>query len=538
MAKIAVLGTFDTKGPALQFLAERIQAHGHTPLILDVGVGRTTGPFPPELSKAQILEITGINLMSPFANRNDAIAAMSEACRKILLHLHREKKILGVISAGGESGTSIATAGLRALPLSFPKVMVSSLAGAKNSAYVGQRDIILFPSLTAIGELNRFLRKSLSLAAGAISGMVRFAINTEVGDKPLVLVSRHPQINACADRATAIIAGAGYEVISFEADGGGGKSIESIAESGLAAGVLDLCLREISDTLVPGGQHSAGPDRLESAARTGLPTVLAPGCVDLVTLPEDPKTLAPYRERTFQKLSTDRRLMRTSSEEAQTIGRHIAEKANLSLGPVTVLFPLRGTSTLSCPSKPFHDPEADRALFKSLKDHLRRGIQLRELKATINDLPFAEACARALLSNIKAKARTQENLQKVEFFESESEEFLREMAARMETEVFLPGDYIIRQDEVGESMYFIDSGTAEVLIHGKRVAKLGSGAPFGEMALVSGERRVASVRALEYCSVHRLSKEDFDLLRKLNPGFDQRVHAIVKQRTLANLRLG
>lgn len=538
MAKIAVLGTFDTKGPALQFLADQIEAQGHSPFLIDVGIGRAAGPRPPDLSKAQLLEITDINLMVPFSNRSDAIAAMSEASRKVLLHLHREKKILGVIAIGGESGTSIATAGLRALPLSFPKAMVSSVVGARNSEYIGRRDIILFPSVTAISGLNRFLKNSLSLAAGAICGVVRFAIDTEVGDKPLVLVSRHNQISAGVDRAIAIIEGAGYEVLPFEANGEGGQCIESIAESGLADGVLDLCLREVTDALIPGGQFSAGPHRLEAAARNGVPTVLAPGCTDMVTLREDPKALAPLRERTFQKLNSEMRLMRTNAEESLTIGRHIAEKANLSLGPVTVLIPLRGTSALSCPGKPFHDPGADRSLFKSLKDHLRRGIQLRELKATINDLPFAEACARSLLGNIKARARNHENLKKVEFFECESEEFLREMAARLETEVFLPNDYIIRQDDIGESMYFIDSGSAEVLLNGKRIAKLGSGAPFGEMALISGERRVASVRALEYCSVHRLSKEDFDLLRKLNPGFDQRVHAIIKQRTLANLRFG
>jgi uncharacterized protein (UPF0261 family) len=539
MAKIAVLGTLDTKGAALDFLTQSIRSLGHTPVLIDVGTGKPASRIPADIPKARLLELTGVDLLQPFPHRAAALAAMSEAARKILGHLHEEGKIAGVIALGGLAGTSIVSAGLRALPLGFPKLLVSSVLGANNDAYVDRQDIVLFPSLTALGELNRFLRKNLASAAGAICGIVQFAINTRIDphEKPLVLVSTHPQISAAVDRATSIIEGAGYEVLHLEANGQGGRALEAILSSGLAQGVLDMCLREISDEVIPGGSFSAGPSRLEAAARNAIPTVLVPGCAEILTLAEDPKALAPLRERTFHKYNAQFRYMRADNAECETIGLHIAQKANLSLGPVTVLLPLRGNSGLSLPGKPFHDPAADRALFKSIKDHLRRGIQLLELKATIHDTPFADACARALLGNIKAKARTHENLQKVEFFETESEEFLREMAAHMETQTFLPGDYIIREEEVGESMYFMDAGAAEVLLHGKRIAKLGSGAPFGEMALVSGAPRVASVRALEYCDVHRLSKEDFDHFRKLNPAFDRRVQAIIKQRTLANLQL-
>jgi uncharacterized protein (UPF0261 family) len=533
MATIAVLGTLDTKGAEHQFVADHIKRRGHHPLLIDVGWGATP-QVTPTISRQSVLEIAGLDPAAVYPDRDSAVAAMSHAAGQILLKLLGERKIQGVISIGGIQGTAIATGGMRALPVGIPKVMVSSLSDESASQFVGYRDIVMFPSVANVSGLNRLLRPILAQAAGAVCGMVEFSANINPGDKPLVVASVLSHCSTGVERAVAMIEGAGYEVLQIQADGIGGHSLESIVDSSLAAGVLDMTLREWTDEIV-GGEFSAGPHRLEAAALTGIPAVIVPGCVDIATIQENPERLATLRERTFHKFKDKMRLMRTSSEECARIGKQIAEKLNLSTSPVTVLLPIRGLSALSAPGKPFHDPEADQALFKAIKSNLRKGIQVRELKATINDNPFAEACARALLGNIKGKARDHENLKKVEFFERESEGFLRELARRLETEVFLPGDYIIRQEEIGECMYFLANGTAEVLIGGNRIAKLGSGAPFGEMALVSGERRNASVRALDYCDVHRLGKEDFDLLRSIHPEFDFRVKMVVKQRIMSNL---
>ncbi len=127
-----------------------------------------------------------------------------------------------------------------------------------------------------------------------------------------------------------------------------------------------------------------------------------------------------------------------------------------------------------------------------------------------------------------------EILQKVEFFKNANEIFIREIVNMMRTEVFLPDDYIIRQGEHGDCMYFLSSGTAEVLVNGNPVAKLGSGSPFGEMALVSGDKRTASIKAVDYCDVYKLQKDSFDQLRARYPEFDARVVAVMEQRAQAN----
>ena len=96
--------------------------------------------------------------------------------------------------------------------------------------------------------------------------------------------------------------------------------------------------------------------------------------------------------------------MRTTPEENSELGRILAGKLNLSTGPITVLLPLRGGSVIGAPGGAFHWPEADRALYDSLRSHLRPDIRVLELDNAINDPPFAEACANELLRFFPAHA--------------------------------------------------------------------------------------------------------------------------------------
>ena len=94
-------------------------------------------------------------------------------------------------------------------------------------------------------------------------------------------------------------------------------------------------------------------------------------------------------------------LMRTTPEENRELGRILAEKLNLSVGPVTVLIPTKGLSVIDSPGGPFWWPEANQALFDALKENLRDDIPVIEMDANINDAQFAKACAETLLENVK-----------------------------------------------------------------------------------------------------------------------------------------
>src|SRR6185369_1582685 len=253
----------------------------------------------------------------------------------------------------------------------------------------------MFPSIVDVAGLNRISRQILTRAAGAICGMVE-ARPPAAADKPIIVASQFGNTTACVNHARQILEAAGYEVLVFHATGTGGRTMESIIESGLVAGVLDITTTEWADELV-GGFLTAGPTRLEAAAKTATPAIVAPGCLDMVNFWGPDSVPAKLNGRNFYQHNPQVTLMRTTPEECAELGRILAEKINLSKAPVTVLLPLQGISVISAPGQKFYDATADRALFAALKSALRRDIEVQELDCAINDPPFAEACARALL---------------------------------------------------------------------------------------------------------------------------------------------
>ena len=399
MAIIAILGTMDTKGEEHAFVADQIKQRGHRVLVIDVGALEPP-KLQPDITREEIARAAGVELAALVARRDRgaAVAAMSRGAPVILSRLAAEKKIDGVISLGGGGGTAIATAAMRALPIGFPKLMVSTLASGQTAQYVGAKDIVMFPSIVDVAGLNRISRQILTRAAGAICGMVE-AQPPAATDKPIIVASQFGNTTDCVNHARQILEAAGYEVLVFHATGVGGRTMESIIESGMVAGVLDITTTEWADELV-GGVLGAGPTRLEAAARAGIPAIVTPGCLDMVNFHSPDTVPAKFAGRNFYPHNPQVTLMRTTPDECARLGQVIAEKLNLSKGPVTVLLPKRAISVISAPGQKFHDPAADRALFDALKAALRQDISVLEMDCAINDPAFAEACARTLLQNM------------------------------------------------------------------------------------------------------------------------------------------
>jgi uncharacterized protein (UPF0261 family) len=399
MPSIAVLGTLDTKGDEHAFVADLIRQRGHVPLLIDVGTEKPP-TVAPDVTREEVARIAGLDLAALVArhDRGECVAAMGEAAAKVLAHLAAQGRIEGVISLGGGGGTSIATAGMRALPLGFPKVMVSTLVAGNCAPYVGSKDIAMFPAVVDVQGLNRISRTILSRAAGAICGMVETA-PPAAADKPVIVASMFGNTTTCVGLAAKQLEAAGYEVLVFHATGAGGRTMESLVESGMVAGVLDVTTTEWADELV-GGVLGAGSTRLEASGKTGTPAIVAPGCLDMVNFGARETVPAKFAGRTFYQHNPQVTLMRTTPEECAELGRILAEKVNAYRGPVTVLLPLRAISVISAAGQPFHLPEADAALFGAIKQHLRPGIPLVEFDCEINDPAFAEACARTLLGQL------------------------------------------------------------------------------------------------------------------------------------------
>ena len=403
MKTIAVLGTLDTKGMEHAFLADCIRARGLQALLIDVG-GQGEPQCRADITREEVAAAGGVDLpdLRAKADRGAMVEAMAGAAPALLARLAGEGRIHGVISLGGTGGTAIGTAAMRALPIGFPKVMVSTVAAGNVAPYLGVKDIVMVPSIVDVAGLNRFSRGVFRRAAGAICGMVEAndGVREETEAKPLIVASMFGNTTTCVERARKAMEAAGYEVLVFHAVGSGGRTMESLIESGVVAGVLDITTTEWADELV-GGVLNAGPTRLEAAARAGVPAIITPGCLDMVNFGAPETIPAKFAGRTFYKHNPQVTLMRTNVNESAELGQILAEKANLSVGPVTVLMPLKGISVISQEGKAFYDPAADDALFGALRKNLRRDIPVVELECDINAPEFADACVAALLGHLK-----------------------------------------------------------------------------------------------------------------------------------------
>ena len=401
MAKtVALLGALDTKGTEYGFVKQCIESRGHRTLLIDVGVLGPPG-VPPDVPRREVAAAAGVDFDELVArqDRGEAVAAMARGAEALVPKLYAEGRFDGIMALGGGGGTSVACAAMRTLPLGVPKVMVSTVAGTDVSGYVGVKDIVMIPSIVDVSGINRISREIFARAAGAVCGM----LETEVppgDDKPLVAASMFGNTTACVEAAKAIVEAAGYEVLVFHATGTGGRTMESLIEAGRIAGVLDITTTEWADELV-GGVLGAGQTRLEAAARSGVPAVVTPACLDMVNFWAPQTVPQKFRDRKFYQHNPNITLMRTTPDECRRLGQILAEKLNLSTGPVSVLIPLRGLSVIDAPGGPFWWPEADRALFDALKAGLRPEIPVIEMDSNVNDPEFAQRAAESLLESLK-----------------------------------------------------------------------------------------------------------------------------------------
>jgi uncharacterized protein (UPF0261 family) len=402
---VLLIGTLDTKGVEYQFVRDLLREAGVATLVLDAGVLHPP-VFTPDIPREEVYAAAGTTFeeVRRAGDRGQAIATAARGATMIALGLHAKGQLDGVLGLGGSAGTTIATTAMRGLPFGMPKLMVSTLASGQVKPYVGVRDILMMPSVVDISGINRVSRVVLTNAAHAMIGMVKHsAISTQRSaqeDKPLVGATMFGVTTPCVETARRETERAGFEVLVFHATGTGGMTLESFLADGLLAGVLDITTTELADELV-GGILSAGRDRLTAAGLRGVPQVISVGALDMVNFGPPETVPEKFRARRFYQHNPTVTLMRTTPEENDALGKEIAHKASAARGPTAVLVPLRGVSALDAEGKAFWWPEADSALFQSLRNWMSPHVRLIELDLHINDPAFGETAARTLLEMMR-----------------------------------------------------------------------------------------------------------------------------------------
>jgi uncharacterized protein (UPF0261 family) len=398
---VVIVGSLDTKGEEFAFVKDLIEKQGLKTLVVDFGVmGEPL--FEPDVKREEVAEAGGGNLgyLASGKHKDEAMQTMATGLAVVVRRLYDEGKLDGIIGMGGGGGTSIATTGMRTLPVGVPKVMVSTIGGGDVSAYAGTRDITFMPSIVDVAGINSISRWIYANAAGAIAGMVKMEAPAPKEEKPLITASMFGNTTPAVDRARGILEKHGYEVLVFHATGTGGRTMESLITDGHIVGSLDITTTELADE-VCGGVLSAGPERGMAASRAGIPAVIVPGCVDMANFWAIETVPEKYRDRNLYQWNPNITLLRTNVEENTRIGEMIAAAANAATAPVTIVLPLKGVSMLDSEGGDFWDPEADQACYDAIKQNIKSGIPVIEMDHNINDPEFADKTAETLLDMLK-----------------------------------------------------------------------------------------------------------------------------------------
>ena len=374
---LVLVGTLDTKGHELEYMRDRVREAGAEVVLVDVGV-LGEPQVTADVSREEVAEAAGADhgALVAEADRGHAVEVMGRGAGAVLGRLFEEGRLQGAAAVGGSGNSSIAAAAIRDLPVGVPKLIVSTLASGDTRPYVGAKDVTMMYSVVDIAGINQISARILANAAGAIAGMAKASAPAAREARPLVGATMFGVTTPAVTRARERLEELGYEVLVFHATGTGGQSMEA---------------------LVVGGVLSAGPDRLEAAGAAGVPQVVSLGALDMVNF--GPKDTVPERfaERNLYVHNPTVTLMRTTAEENAELGRRIAEKLNRAGSPTVLFVPLGGVSAIDVDGQPFHDPQADAALFDALREHLDRDrVEVREIDAQVNDPAFATAMADRL----------------------------------------------------------------------------------------------------------------------------------------------
>ncbi len=370
-----------------------MSAIGLAPILMDIS-GRGSDIAEIDIPAALVAESGGGNFeeIQISRDRTRITNIMMAGGSRLAAELLTQGKLDGVIALGGSTGSLMASEVMRSLPFGIPKVMISSTAALPglSTRYIGTGDIALFHSVVEISGLPDLLKNVMDRAAYALAGMVSDDITSPktAKGKAIALTMLGP-CEKCASAVRVALEAKGYQIIGFSAAGIGDRAMEDMIAEGFFQGVIDLAPGGVGEHLF-GFMRDAGPNRLETAGKLGLPQIISTGSVNHMT-PSRSKYKPEYHERRKFDLDKLRTWIRLSPDELKKVAGVFADKLNQAKGPITVMIPLNGWSAADLPGNDTHDPAEDRIFTEVLRKKIKPEIQIVEVDANMEDPEFAKA---------------------------------------------------------------------------------------------------------------------------------------------------
>ena len=408
---IVIVCNLDTRGEDIVFVKQLIADRGHDAILLDFSMEEPP-PFPGDIRTEEVAARGGLAIeVVREKYRSDRDAATDNQIRgaaAIVDDLVKQGRVHGIIGIGGGTATLVATSIMKRLPFGMPKLMASPMAAhpAYIDKYVGTRDITMHHTVLDIVKMNPLLKAQIINAVGAICGMVEMTQGPSITfDRPCVAVSSFGFGEMAVKTALGMLEEAGFTPIVCHAQGKGDKAMEEMIRDGAFHGVLDICIGGVMEHLFK-GNRDPGPDRLMAAVETGIPMVLAPCGLDILSYGGRPDMLARTKDRVQYVQDALRVQVRTTADELRQAADVIAGRLNRARGPWTFLIPLRGWSSLDKEGRPVYDPAADAAFAARLKEKLTDRRRVREVDLHLYTPEFARVAVDEFLRLFEeAKAR-------------------------------------------------------------------------------------------------------------------------------------
>ena len=395
MAKgIVIVCNLDTRGEEIVFVKDLIAGRGHEAILLDFSMEEIP-PFPGDITTEEVAARGGLPIeVVREKYRSDRDTATNNQIRgaaAIVDDLVKQGRVQGIIGIGGGTSTLVSTSIMQRLPFGLPKLMASPMAAhpAYIDKYVGTHDITMHHTVLDIVKMNPLLKAQIINAVGAICGMVEMTLGTHFEfDKPCVALSSFGFGEMAVQTAIGMLEEAGFTPIVCHAQGKGDKAMEEMIRAGAFHGVVDICIGGIMENLFK-GNRDPGPQRLMAAVETGIPMVLAPCGLDILSYGGRPDMLEKTKGRVQYVQDALRVQVRTNIGELQQAADVIAERLNRAKGPWTFLIPLQGWSSLDKEGRPIYDPVADAAFVARLKQKVVKTDWIREVDLHLYTPEFA-----------------------------------------------------------------------------------------------------------------------------------------------------
>jgi uncharacterized protein (UPF0261 family) len=398
--KIVIIGSADTKGDQLKFLKECIERRGHKAILMDISMGGRPS-FKADITPEEIARLGGREIGEIIASKDRfAITnTMTSGAQQKALDLLSKRELDGIVSLGGSTIALLGSQVMSKLPFGIPKVIG---APAAQTVYVGRwfgaNDAVVMQLILEIAGMNDLVKNAISQVAGAISGMVEEALDYKSLKLPYpsIAVTELGFSDQCAKNVEQLLVGKGYHVYLFHAQGLSDRAMDRLISQGFFDGVIEIVPAGLIEEQFK-GNRPAGMKRLDAACERGIPQVWAPCCLNLTgagpTRTNREKYVASGRVLDIDEM---RSMTRFPVDEMMIGAKLYAEKINKAKGPIKLVVPLKGWSSIDREGSILYDPKEDQLFIEELKRNLKSPLEIEEVDCNLEDFDTARALVDSL----------------------------------------------------------------------------------------------------------------------------------------------